>query len=126
MNRTSVTNEIACGEWGTPDAQRWSAPVLLVEPDRAAVAALEAQRVLETRPAGELLRIAGTDQVGLIVLPSGRSIGIQPKISGLVLLDWLAYVGDCPPVSRLTREGALREGGPHQLLAGLFLDELEF
>jgi 5-methylcytosine-specific restriction endonuclease McrBC regulatory subunit McrC len=125
VSARSRADDITCGEWGMPAPERWSEPTQLSDTDRAAIAALEARRVMETQPAGELLRIAGTDQVGLIVLPSGRSIGIQPKISGLVLLDWLAYVGDCPPVSRLTREGALREGGPHQLLAGLFLDELE-
>lgn len=118
--------DITCGEWGTPEPERWSSPVALADSDRSAVAALEARRVLETQPAGALLRVAGTDQVGLIVLPSGRSMSIRPKIGGLVLLDWLVYVGDCPPVSRLTREGTLREGGPHHhLLAGLFLEEME-
>ena len=118
-------DDIACGEWGAPEAERWSEPAQLADADRVAVAALEAGHVLETQPAGALLRVAGTDRAGLIVLPGGRSITIRPKIDGLVLLDWLAYVGDCPPVSRLTREGTLREGGPHHLLAGLFLDEME-
>jgi 5-methylcytosine-specific restriction endonuclease McrBC regulatory subunit McrC len=125
MSQTCLTNDITCGEWGTPEVERWSAPVQLAELDRTALAAMEAQRVLQTRPAGALLQIAGTDQVGLILLPSGRSITIRPKIDGLVLLDWLAYVGDCPPVSRLTRKGTLRERGSHQLLADLFLGELE-
>ena len=129
---TSVPTDILCGEIGAPDAERWSAPVADLSPqDRAAQDSLEASGLVELRaPDGAReveLEVAGTDHVGLLALPTGRRLHIRPKVPDLVLLDWLAYVDDCPPPTPwLSSDTGLSSGNDfHALLGALLLHELE-
>src|SRR5437868_5678283 len=91
--------DIVCGEIGSADAQRWSAKSFLTDDERETVELLESEGVIETRAGVEgCIEIAGTDHVGVVTLSPRRRLRIRPKIGDLALLDWLAYVGDCPPV----------------------------
>ena len=95
-------DDILCGEIGSPDDRRWSAPVAdLSRADAEALEGLCGGGVLECRGVERHVQVAGVDQVGQLALPSGRRVWIRPKVGNLVLLDWLAYLGDVPPPSKL-------------------------
>jgi hypothetical protein len=121
-------DDIVCGEIGAPEAERWSAPISGAAPaDVAAIESLAREGVVEVRDAARGREIAGTDRVGVVLLPSGRKLHVRPKVGGLVLFDWFAYLGECPPVSQwpgLT--SGLAEGTDlHSMLAVLLVGELE-
>ena len=119
-------DEILCGEIGSEDAGRWSEPLRLAPEDAAAVEVLASDRLLELRPEAGGVSVAGVDHVGSVVLPSGRRLYIRPKVGDLVLLDWLAYLGDAPPVPpRPVGSSFALRGGFAQLLARHFLAEME-
>lgn len=126
MKTVALADEIVCGEIGSDDAERWSEPVRLAAQDADAVGALEAEGILETLPEAGGVSVAGADHVGSLVLPTGRRLHIRPKVGDLVLVDWLAYLGDAPPVPPRPADGsfALR-GNFAALLAHHFLAELE-
>ena len=50
------------------------------------------------------------DRVGLVVLPSGRRLAIRSKIESLVLLDWLAYLGEFPPLDLWLPDAGITTG----------------
>ena len=119
-------DDITCGEIGSDDAGRWSAPLRLSPEELAAVEALEAEGVLATRPEAGGLSLAGVDHVGTLTLPGGRRVHIRPKTGDVILLDWLAYLGDAPAVSsRSASERYGPRGTFTALVARQFLDELE-
>jgi hypothetical protein len=119
-------DEITCGEIGSNDAARWSAPLRLSPEDLAAVEALEAEGVLATRADAGGMSLAGVDHVGTLTLPGGRRVHIRPKIGDMVLLDWLAYLGDAPAASSpAASERYAPGGGFAALVARQFLNELE-
>ena len=120
--------DITCGELGVPPSERWSESVALSPEDREAVAALEVGLLLQTRPVDDAptFQLAGTDRVGFLQLPSGRRVVIRPKAGAVALLDWLAYLGDCPPLSdQLLQPAAPGGADVHDLLAALYVRELE-
>jgi hypothetical protein len=118
--------EIVCGEIGSADAERWSEPQQLAQEDRCAIEALESNDIVETRSGAGGIEIGGIDQVGTIVLPTGRRLHIRAKIGDLVVLDWLAYLGDGPPAPpRAAGESFALRGSLSALVAQQFLTELE-
>src|SRR2546423_12426371 len=121
-----TTGDIVCGEIGSAQEQRWSRPVKLSSDERRAVEALESDRLLEPRPAAEGIEIAGPAHVGVVALSPQRRLHIRPKIGDVVLLDWLAYLGDHPPVPPRPpgQDFALR-GCFTESIASQFLLELE-
>ena len=129
-SRSQILSDILCGEIGAPDADRWSAPVHdLSTHDLTALESLHHQGLVELRPAAEdaALEIAGTDHVGLVVLPTGRRLQIRPKVGNLVLLDWLAWLDESPPPAQwLAGEAGFVTGTDFpSVLATLLLHELE-
>ena len=121
-----TSGDITCGEIGSAEGERWSAPFVATLAERAAIKALEGKKILQACVAAGGLRVAGLDQVGTVVLPGGRRICIRPKVDDLVLLDWLAYVGNIPPVTQWARRGDLGARGIFpSLLAESLLAELE-
>src|SRR5207237_3571847 len=55
-----------------------------------------------------------------------RRFPLRPKIGDLALLDWLAYVGDPPPVPpRPPAQGFALRGGFTEAVGNQFLIELE-
>jgi 5-methylcytosine-specific restriction endonuclease McrBC regulatory subunit McrC len=70
--------------------------------------------------------VSGADRVGLVILPSGRRMVIRSKIDNLVLLDWLVYLEEFPPLEMwLPEAGAARGDDIHSCIARLFLYEIE-
>lgn len=118
--------DVTCREAGTAGRDRWSVPVRLSAGDRAAVDSMERAGVLAVDDASPGVRLAGTDHVGVVRLPSGRRVRVRSKVDGLTLLDWLAYLGDCPPAAGGRADEGWAEGADvHALLAAQFLRELE-
>jgi hypothetical protein len=122
--------DILCGEIGAADAERWSAPLALEAlgpADAGAIGALADDGILEIRSINGVIKVAGADHVGVVLLPSGRRLHVRPKVGDLVLLDWLAYLGESPPPSQWAGpDAAPAPGGTFQAgLALLFLGELE-
>ena len=118
--------DIVCGEIGSDDRERWGGPVRLSPDELRAVEALVAEGVLQTRAEACGLSITGTDHVGTLALPTGRRLHIRPKVGNLTLLDWLAYLGDAPPLPpRTAGSGFALRGSFSQLLADHLLDELQ-
>ncbi len=72
------------------------------------------------------VEIRGRDRVGVVRLPSGRRILIRTKVPGLVLLDWLVYLGEFPDIQFWEQDGNVSQSDSYQsVLAGLFLRELD-
>jgi 5-methylcytosine-specific restriction endonuclease McrBC regulatory subunit McrC len=60
------------------------------------------------------------------MLPSGRRLAIRSKIESLVLLDWLAYLGEFPPLEVWLPDAGVTTGDDfHTCIARLFMYELE-
>ena len=61
-----------------------------------------------------------------MILPSGRRIAILSKIDNLVLLDWLVYLHEFPPLEMWLPEAGVATGNEfHSCIARLFLHEME-
>src|SRR5438105_7886771 len=118
--------DIVCGEIGSADEQRWSCPVSLSADERGVVEALQSDGTVETRAAAGGSEIAGMDHVGVVALSPRRRLHIRPKIGDLALLDWLAYVGDHPPVPpRPPAQGFVLRVGLPEAIGNQFLTEHE-
>jgi 5-methylcytosine-specific restriction endonuclease McrBC regulatory subunit McrC len=79
---------------------------------------------LEER-SGELL-IKGKYRTGIILLPSGRRIILRTKLPGIVLLDWLVYLGEFPEFQHWSPAGNVTVDDDWQkVLIKLFLMELD-
>lgn len=121
-----VATDVVCGEIGSSDEQRWSEPLVLDAQDVRALEALESDGIVETRATPSGLHIAGVDHVGTVLLPTRRRLHIRPKIGTVALLDWLAYVGDTPPVPpRASGDSFALRGSLTEAIAAQFLAELE-
>jgi 5-methylcytosine-specific restriction enzyme subunit McrC len=70
-------------------------------------------------------RVASTGYAGVVALPDGHPIHVQPKITGTALLRLLQYSG-ATNVETLEQEAAIEAGTDYvDLLGQLFIDELE-
>ena len=119
-------DDIVCGEIGSPDGERWSAPTHFTPHDLSHLDALRNDEIIEIRDGVGGLCVAGVDFVGTLQLPSSRRLHIRPKVGDLVLLDWLAYLGDAPPVPPTYAGGRFDvRGGFASRIAFQLLTELE-
>jgi hypothetical protein len=119
-------DDIFCGEIGSRGEERWSPPVRLTAPEVESIESLAAEGIVQFRVEPDGVSVAGIDHVGTVHLPGGRRLHIRPKVGDLVLLDWLAYVGDAPPLPPQRAGGsfALR-GSFASWIADQFLAELD-
>ena len=119
-------DDIVCGEIGSPGGERWSAPTPLAARDLSHLDALRGDDIIDLRDDLAGVSVAGIDFVGTLQLPSGRRLRIRPKVGDLVFLDWLAYLGDAPPVPPSYMGGQSQlQGGFASHVARQFLVELE-
>ena len=124
----AIRSDIICDERGTLEPRVWLGDATELGPDFDAVltqARRKSIRVKE-RSSGQI-EIRGRDRVGIIRLPSGRSIRICTKLPGIVLLEWLAFLGEFPDLETWSMGGNVHESDSFQkVIARLFLGELDF
>src|SRR5215207_4251213 len=121
-----ILDDIVCGEIGSPGGERWSAPTRFTPHDLSHLDALRSDDVVQVRDDVGGLSVAGVDFVGTLQLPSGRRLHVRPKVGELIFIDWLAYLGDMPPIPTGTAGGQFEaRGGFASRIARQFLIELE-
>jgi 5-methylcytosine-specific restriction endonuclease McrBC regulatory subunit McrC len=70
--------------------------------------------------------IKGKHRTGIVLLPSGRRIVLRTKLPGIVLLDWLVYLGEFPDFQHWSQIGNVAADDDWQkVLLKLFLLELD-
>jgi 5-methylcytosine-specific restriction endonuclease McrBC regulatory subunit McrC len=123
MNRKP--DDIVCFELGS-DKPPWVGSADLLASDREAIQRLADDGIIKFELKGREAHISGVDRVGLVLLPSGRRLVIRSKIESLVLLEWLAYLGEFPPLEVWLADAGVTTGVDfHTCIARLFLYELE-
>jgi 5-methylcytosine-specific restriction endonuclease McrBC regulatory subunit McrC len=125
LNMKHKVNDIVCFELGSREGP-WIESAKILGKDIEALQRLAHDGVIELELKGEQVYLSGVDRVGLIVLPSGRRLAIRSKIESLVLLDWLAFLGEFPPLEAWLADTGVTTGNDiHACIARLFLYELE-
>lgn len=118
-------DDIVCFELGS-DQPPWVESTASLNLDGEAIERLIHDGIIEITERGSDSYIAGVDRVGLVQLPSGRRLVIRSKIESLVLLEWLAYLGEFPPLEVWLADAGVTTGADfHTCIARLFLYELE-
>ena len=121
----SALEEIVCFELGSGQPP-WVGSTASLEIDRDAICRLVTDGLIELKETNNKSYISGIDRVGLIKLPSGRRLVIRSKIENIVLLDWLAFLGDFPPLGVWLNDVGITTGNDfHACIARLFLREME-
>lgn len=120
------TNPIICDEEGSHDPVPWYGSIESLGEDYAAIRRHHEDRILHVQEHHGQVEIRGRERVGVVRLPSGRRILIRTKVPGLVLLDWLVYLGEFPKLQFWEQDGNISQSESYQsVLAGLFLRELD-
>lgn len=118
-------DDIVCYEEGS-NQPPWTGLATLLSKDIVHLRKLSQNKVISLdEQTGDTVKVSGIDKVGLVALPSGRRLVIRSKIDNLVLLDWLVYLGECPPLEAWLPEPGVATGDFHKYLARLFLFEIE-
>lgn len=118
-------DDIVCFELGSGQPP-WVGSTALINLDREAIQRLVQDGLIEVTENGRESHISGVDRVGLVQLPSGRRLVIRSKVESLVLLEWLAYLGEFPPLEVWLADAGVTTGADlHTCIARLFLYELE-
>ncbi len=117
---------ITCDEQGSPEPKYWQGTRQELGRDLSAIRAFEQQKLLRLEIDGDVVSIYGRDRVGTLSLPSGRRCVIRTKIPGIVILEWLAFLGEFPDLRTWTGDGNIVSSGTFQnVVAQLFLRELD-
>ncbi len=117
--------DIICYESGS-GAAPWSGSAESLGQDTDALRDLAAKNMLQVESIGDKIRLGGTDRVGMLLLPSGRRVVIRSKVPSLTILEWLAFLGEFPPLEIWLPDPAVTTGEDfYGCIARLFLRELE-
>ena len=121
---------ITCFEAGSGSTEPWIGSRDTIAEDLAMLGRLAERRLIELSVVGNDVSVRGTTRVGLVILPSGRRLVIRSKISNIVLLDWLAYLGRFPQLSHWLPESGVAAVKSfhedwHLCIARLFLHAME-
>lgn len=121
-----IAEPILCNEEGSLAPVAWRGSVESLGEDYAAIQRHHEERILNVQEHRGQVEIRGRDRVGVVRLPSGRRILIRTKVPGLVLLDWLVYLGEFPDIQFWDQDGNVTQSESYQsVLASLFLHELD-
>lgn len=116
---------IVCFEWGSNEPP-WIGIVDSLGHDLDPLLHLADRKLLQVERSGNCLRISGRDRVGLLILPSGRRVVIRSKLPSLVILKWLAFLGDFPSLEVWLIDPAITMGKDlHACIGRLLLHEME-
>lgn len=126
MKPTERTGTIRCGEWGTPEWERWSPSFRASSDDTVHLRHLHASHIVELREEADgALSVAGRAHCGRIRLPSGSALDIASKVPTVSLLAWLAHVEKLPELKRWEHDPSLAlHGSVVDALLALFIDAL--
>jgi hypothetical protein len=94
----TTAQPIVCDEIGSLNPVAWRGTTKSLGDDYAAILRLHDNRFLNVREHCGQIEIFGRDRVGVLRLPSGRRVLIRTKLPGLVLVEWLAYLGEFPDI----------------------------
>ena len=118
--------DIVCFEVGSGDALAWIGYRRTLDDDWSALETQANRGVIQLDVCGDRVTISGATCVGLVVLPSGRRLIVRSKIPSLMLLEWLAYLGEFPRLTHwLPDVGVAVADDWHKCIARLFLYALE-
>lgn len=119
-------DDIVCFEVGSGDMPPWGGSRREIGDDWTALLAQANRHVIQLDAHGDQVAIHGVTRVGLVILPSGRRLIVRSKISGLTLLEWLAYLEEFPRLTAWLPAGGVSTGHDWpQCIARLFLYALE-
>lgn len=120
------TESIICDEEGTLDPVSWRGTTKTLGADYNEILKHCDNGLLYVNEQAGVIEIRGRDRVGTLYLPSGRKVYIRTKVPGLVLIQWLTYLGEFPELRNWNDDGNVTFGGSyHSVLADLFLQELQ-
>ena len=123
-------DDIVCYEVGSDDSAPWKGTRSSVQHDLRALKAYARRGLIQMALNGDTVAISGRSRVGLVVLPSGRRLIIRSKISGLTILEWLAYLCEFRPLQNWLPEKGIaakdtEQDDWHRCIARLFLFAME-
>jgi 5-methylcytosine-specific restriction endonuclease McrBC regulatory subunit McrC len=123
--RVNRLDDIVCYELGS-NAAPWSGSAESLGQDADAMRDFVARGLLQVDSIGNKVLIGGADRVGLLLLPSGRRVVIRSKVPSLTILEWLAFLGEFPPLEIWLRDPTVTTGADlYGCVARLFIRELE-
>ncbi len=119
-------DDILCYEIGSGDMPAWIGSHRELGCDWTALQVQASRGVIQIDVSADQVAIRGATRVGLVVLPSGRRLIVRSKISGLTLLEWLAYLGEFPWLTSWLAAAGVSVGHDWpECVARLFLYALE-
>ena len=118
--------DIVIDEAGSPDPSIWSGTASSLGSDLDAIRFYADRNVIGIEDLSGTVVIKGKHRTGVVLLPSGRRIVLRTKLPGIVLLDWLVYLGEFPEFQHWSQFGDVSVDDDWQkVLLKLFLLELD-
>ena len=119
-------DDIVCYEVGSHESAPWTGTVCSLQNNMSALHAHAQRGLIRMDINGDVVTISGMTRVGLVRLPTGRRMVIRSKISGLTILEWLAYLGEFQPLEHWLPEKGIAAKDTelddwHRCIARLFL-----
>jgi len=123
-------DDIVCYEIGSDVAAPWEGTRSSLHGDMPALETYARRGLIRLELNGGRVSIGGASRVGLVILPTGRRLIIRSKISGLTILEWLAYLGEFRPLQHWLPEKGIaaqdtEQDDWHRCIARLFLFAME-
>ncbi len=100
-----MKNDIIIDESGTPEPQIWSGSVSELGEDLDSLRFHADRNVLSIEERAGRIVLRGKHRTGVLMLPSGRRLVLRTKLPGIVLLDWLVYLGEFPSFQHWSQKG---------------------
>jgi len=128
MTRHSVqvVPDIVIDEAGSSEPLEWTGTANSLGNDLDAIRFHADRNVFGLEERSGNVVIKGIHRTGIVLLPSGRRIVLRTKLPGIVLLDWLVYLGEFPDFQHWSQTGNVAADDDWQkVLLKLFLLELD-
>lgn len=118
--------DIVIDEAGTPNPLVWVGTASQIGSDLDAIRFHAERNVLSVEEIAGRFVLRGKHRTGIVILPSGRRVVLRTKLPGIVLLDWLVYLGEFPNFQHWSQLGNVTSDDDwQQVLLKLFLLELD-
>lgn len=118
--------DIVIDEAGTPNPLVWVGTASQIGSDLDAIRFHAERNMLSVEEIAGRFVLRGKHRTGIVILPSGRRVVLRTKLPGIVLLDWLVYLGEFPNLQHWSQLGNVTSDDDwQQVLLKLFLLELD-